>query len=789
MKNEQKKKIITALLIAGIFLYLEMCLIVVHYRIQAEINPGSGMLTLLGLALMETYSPARYQIIPFPKGTFSSIFMLTICIFAAAAIFLAVKEERKHANRDTVHGDSKFLTGKELDMYTRNMCYPFGKPGHDDDRNLILSQEMYLGMDNKKTRRNMNVLVIGGSGSGKTFTFVGPNILQMGSSYVITDPSGGVYKEYAPLLEYYGYRIKCVNLDHMDQGCRYNPFVYIHSDQDVASLVTTLIANTTPSDASKGDPFWEKSETALLNALVAFLWHYCDPSMQNFTNVIRLMLSATIDENDASTETQLDIMFNEQRARDPNGYAISQYDIFKLGAGKTLKSILISCAVRLNAFFLDSVIDLTSMDTLNLGDIGDSYSAFFIIIPTKDKTFNFLASMMYSQLFQILYRYSETTAEYGQLLMNSKGRVVKTFRAKDPEDSKEVAKQAEAFLKRTKKGHIVYNEDFGWYEIRTDKNELVEFRGSEALAKEELESLKKGCIMPNNKQSNKGQRVPVHVRMLLDEFANIGKIPEFPETVATIRKYDLSVNIILQSITQLQEMYNKQWESLSGNCDNLIYLGGGLDTTTTEWIAKACGKSTAIVENRTLPSQGAGSSSYSSTQVDLINAAQLRTMDEGDCVIIAKSLPPYKGPKFTTLDHERFKFAQTLDPYCHDPQKIDYIMTQFNPENIVQEIDDGSDIERESSEDKLTRDKINDYQDQKGQEYRDNIDIDGNPIVGDPRFLNDDPDVVDETEERLALDEDDDIDEFADAIVETSEGWYVRLREGKTVYASSVADG
>lgn len=795
--DKYKKTFILFLVGGGIFFYLHAVLLIVHLCIVKEDMPNISFAEAMARAMQRMAEGPFTEIFPPAKGTFQMIFFFTTFIFIFVGLIYSYSASRNHAKLDVLYGDAHFLSGKELEQYTQDKTFPFNKPGHDDVRNIIMSKEFFLGMDNEVSQRNMNVLLIGGSGAGKTFTYVGPNLMQMHSSYVITDPSGAVFKKYGAMLEYYGYKVKCFNLDKMDKGCHYNPFAYIHSDKEIASLVNTLIQNTTPPDASKGDPFWEKSETALLNAIIAYLYHYAEPNQQTFTNVIKTILTANIDEADNSVENPLDQLFNEVRERDPASYAVSQYDTFRMGAGKTLKSILISCAVRLNAFFLDAVVSLTSRDDIDLTSVGDEYTALFIIIPTNDPTFNFLAAMMYSQLFQILYEYSENTAEFSVMLTDSDGRVIKTFRAKTLQDKELAKKRAASLLEKLKAGaQIRENHEMGWFEIYTEDGEFVGYRGSQKEAEKALKKIQAGKIMENSSQSNNGQRLPIHVRMILDEFANTGKIPKFPETVATIRKYEISANIILQSISQLQEMYDKEWESLSGNCDNLVYLGGGLDETTQEWISKACGKTTKKQKSDSFNSggNGGGSQSYSYVQADLITPDQVRTLPEKECIVVAKSLPPYKGPKFITPDHKMYSFVKTLPPYNFNPEKLRYLDEKKSEGARIMSFEAQHEMEKKkgvAQEQNVV--EINQAREQRGQEYANNMDINGVNVMSGVKDLHTgDDESIDEsptdTEKMLGM-TGRTPEEAAEDVFETTDYWYNAIYAQEYEFGSEAAAG
>lgn len=716
--------------------YAFFALWIIHTKLVGIDNPQYSGIEAINEGFFDIFLNP-FAIFPLPRGWFSTLAILTV-IFAILTILLMIDLKlREHYDPNTVQGDAQWM--KDLDEYNEKYTEPFGSSDKSGKNNMILSQEIFMSMNNKKTNRNMNVFVIGGSGSGKSFNFVGPNIMQANCSYAVTDPSGGLYKEYGPFLEYYGYKIKCFNLSHMEKSSHYNPFNYIHNDKDISILVTTLISNTNPPDKQGGDPFWEKSETALLNALIAYLHHYTEPEMQNFSNVMRLMMAAEVDENDSSAKSPLDFIFEEVLRQDPESYAAKQYGLFKMGAGKTLKSILISCGVRLGAFQLSDVAYLTDTDTIDLDSLGDEKTGLFIILPTGEKTFNFLASMMYSQLFQRVYDYCENTAEYSQLIVDAEDQVVKTYRANSSEESEEKAIEAREYFKRACNGKIIYNSDFKWWEVRTEEGELVFYRGTEELAIKALNLLRQGRVKANSEQSNHGQRLPIHLRLLLDEFANIGKIPEFEQKVATIRKYEISVSIILQSLTQMKNLYEKNWGEISGNCDTTIYLGGGADSETTKWISELLGKETRVVMNESFGKSG--SVSMNRQGVELFTPAQLRTMDETECIVLIKSTYAYKGPKYRAIDHPERGLLESLEPYRFDNKKLEYLRQFENGINEDYVMDEDPEdvhgqVEEVTEETQVVQNEREEEKRQLAVEQRNNQDIDGNNIIDKPNPLN-----------------------------------------------------
>ena len=440
------------------------------------------------------------------------------------------------------------------------------------DQNMVLTQNIYLSMDSRKTRRNNNILVVGGSGSGKSRFMVKPNILQANANYIVTDPAGELLESTGKFLEEQGYEIKVFNLVEMAKSDRYNPFHYIRDDVGVLMMINCLIKNTNPVGQTGGDPFWEKSETALLQALVFYLVKFRPPHQRNFTSVMKLLRAAEVDENDSTKKSKLDRIFDEVQLQDPNSIALKQYLTFKMGAGKTLKSILISCSVRLTVFNMKQIENLTKEDTIDLGGMGNGKKALFVIIPAADSTYNFLVSMMYSQLFETLYFVAETTC--------------------------------------------------------------------------------------------KGKRLPRPVRFLLDEFANIGQIPEFTKKLATMRKYEISCTIILQNLAQIKSQYKDDWESIVGNCDSFLFLGGQ-EVSTLEYISKELGKRTIQVYSKgnSHGKSGSWSTNRSNQARDLMSPDEISRMPEDECILIIRGLYPFYDKKFEYTKHRNYKLTGDSDKH------------------------------------------------------------------------------------------------------------------------------
>lgn len=462
---------------------------------------------------------------------------------------------------------------ENLREYNKTYTAPKGKPKPNrsgkNNNNIIFTKDVYMSMNTRDTMRNLNALVIGGSGSGKSRFVVKPNLLQANCSFVVTDPKGELLASTGEFLKQSGYKIKVFNLSQMEHSCSYNPFHYIRDENGVLTMITALIQNTTPKDSHKGDPFWEKAETALLQAICFYLYYECREEDRNFTNVMKLLRCLEVREGQEDYDSTLDIMFKMLKEKDPEHIAVRQYAVFKQAAGKTAQSIMVSCSVRLTVFNMKSVTHLTAVDNIDLAAIGTEKTALFCITPVVDTTFNFLVALLYTQLFETLYNYAETKTE--------------------------------------------------------------------------------------------GIRLPVHVRFLLDEFPNIGTIPDFPQKLATMRSYEISCTIIIQALSQLKAMYKDDWEVLVGNCDSMLFLGGS-DATTLEYVSKKLGKETIRTRNSSRNyggSRGGGgnSLSYNTTARELMMPDEISRMPTSDCILFIRGLLPFYQKKYDYPKHPNYKLT------------------------------------------------------------------------------------------------------------------------------------
>ena len=738
MTERQKKG---RIILAAIFALLYIS--IMYYILQATLDMDEHPAHTVTEAFME-YGLKRmretpFAILPIPAGFIQYGGIATLA-FGFAILYSHVNRSlRAHYKNETVLGGRRWLM--DFDTYNKKFTEPMGKKTNDGVNNIILSSDLFLSLNAPRIigqARNLNVLAIGGSGAGKSFHIAGPNIMQANTSMMITDPSGDLMKQYGPFLESIGYKVRCLNLTHMNRGNHFNPLQYLETDQDIQELVDTFITNTTGEGEQSGEKFWVDSEKNLLIACIAFLVHYCPKEEWTFSEVCRMIRKAKIDENNSSAISSFDIMFAEKAIDDPEGYPQTAYGNFKAGSGKTLASIVISALSRLHPFDLDTVKGLTDSDDILLDSIGDERTAIFVIIPTGGGPNNFLASMFYSLFFQRAYRYAEDTAQFSQIVKDGDDLVIRTYRASHKGEVKVAKEKAEAFIKGLQDATVKHNPDMNWYEIVLPNGDIAGYRSTQAMAEEWLLKAKSAYIETNKKRLNKGSSMPIHVQLILDEFANIGKIPAFEKMVATMRKYELSVMVILQSLTQLQNMYEKNWGELSGNCDNTIYLGGGADTETCEWVSKLIGKETRVVEGSTI-NNNSSSISLNRQGVEMYSADDLRTMPEDECIVIPKSLNAYKGKKFNSTKHKNWDLVQSFDPYIYDDRKTDYLgkISKAWQSSEGEKVDHGE-PRPESAEEKEQRENQNRAAEKEAANWKNNQDPEnGKPLIDEPKDAED----------------------------------------------------
>ena len=491
---------------------------------------------------------------------------LLIGIAGGVALRLVVYFKAKNAKKfrqGVEYGSARWGNAKDIEPYVDPVF----------ENNVILTETERLMMSGRpkqpKYARNKNILVIGGSGSGKTRFFVKPNLMQMHSSYVVTDPKGTVLVECGKMLLKNGYKVKVLNTINFKKSMHYNPFAYIRSEKDILKLVNTIILNTKGEGQQSGEDFWVKAEKLYYTALIGYIWYECVEEEQNFTTLLDMINASEAREDDEEFKNPVDLMFDELEEREPDHFAVKQYKKYKLAAGKTAKSILISCGARLAPFDIKELRDLTSYDELELDMLGDEKTALFVIISDTDDTFNFIVSIMYTQLFNLL-----------------------CDRADD-----------------------VYNG-----------------------------------------------RLPIHVRCLLDEFANIGQIPKFEKLIATIRSREISASIILQSKSQLKAIYKDNADTIEGNCDTTLFLGGKEKTTLKE-LAEVLGKETIDLYN-TSDTRGTSQSyglNYQKTGKELMSQDEIAVMDGGKCIMQLRGVRPFFSNKFDITKHKQYHLLSDYD--------------------------------------------------------------------------------------------------------------------------------
>lgn len=602
------------------------------------------------------------NVFPISIGSIMELIFITILVVLLGILIYTSTKRPKHDNPETVNGEAHLMTAEELHQYNLKFSSPLRKEENDGFNNMIISKDIRLAIDNKGTRRNCNILVIGGSGAGKSRFFAAPNILQYNCNFVITDPSGELLHDYGKALEDNGYEVKVFNITDVYRSNRYNPFHYIKEEKDIFILVNTLIKNTTPSEGKAADPFWENSEKLLITALVAYLWHKMPPEEQTFDHVIRLLMAESVSEDETAATmvvSALEEMFNELKREEPTNLAVTQYTLFKKAAGKTIQGIIISVAVRLQAFVLDDIKYLTAKDDFQFERFADTKQAIFIVIPTSDTTFNFIVSLLYSQLFSSLYTYAETTAEYGWKICTDKYSIIKTLQAADAKSSKLAKKKCKKLVdKIVKEGvDVEYDEQKNIYKVyskaKNKKNRvLLGWRGKEQI-NPFLESLKNLTVEPCD------TKCPNHVRLILDEFANIGQIPDFDQKLATMRKYEISCSIILQALSQLKDIYKDKSNTIVANCDTKLFLGSD-DTETIEWMLKMLGKRTTTVVNESYQNNINGSTSYNRSSIELLTIDQISMMQDDECLVRIRGVRPYYGKKYELTKHPNYQYAQKV---------------------------------------------------------------------------------------------------------------------------------
>ncbi len=526
------------------------------------------------LHLMEGFAAAFQSALP-------SFHPIDLCVGVAAALLIRL---------------IVYVKGKNAKKFRKNLEYGSARWGKPEDiapyvdpkfeNNVILTQTERLMMSNRpkdpKTARNKNVLVVGGSGSGKTRFFIKPNLMQLHSSYVVTDPKGSIAVECGKLMLRNGYKVKIFNSINFKKSHHYNPFAYIHSEKDILKLVTTLIANT-KGDGKSGDDFWQKAETLLYTALIGYIHYEAPEEEQNFATLIEFINAMEVREDDETFENNVDLAFKELASREPNHFAVRQYKKYKLAAGKTAKSILVTASVRLAAFIFPQYAAMMQTDEMDFASLGERKRAIFCIIPVNDGSMNYLVSMLLTQCFQQLY-------------------------------------------------------------LRSDER----YNG----------------------------RLPVPVRVIQDEWANVAQPDSYPKVLATCRSYNIGINIIVQNIHSIKALYKDEWESVIGNCDTLLFLGGGNEPTSLEFISKLLGKETVHTRTRGQTKGRSGSSSvnFQQTGRDLMTPDEIRMLPSDDALLLIRGEKPVRDKKYDIRRHPNVQRTTDggAEPYIHNPPVPDY---------------------------------------------------------------------------------------------------------------------
>ena len=548
-------------------------------------------------------------------------------------------------------GTAKWNTN--LKRYNKKYTSPFGKVENTGYDNIILTNEVFMSLNGRKTRRNTHTLVTGGSGTGKSRNLIKPNILQFNASFAITDPQGELLESTGKALEAAGYEIKVFNISEMHKSMTYNPYAYIRDENGVRTMVKCIIDNTQDQEAGAGEQIWKDGTTALLQAISFYMIEELKEKDRTFFTVMKLLRLAKIDENDVGQMSAFDKLFEKLREKNPESMAVMSYDTFRVASGKTLKSFLANTMTRLDVFNMTSVRNLTSTDTIHLEELGTKKCALFLIIPAADKTYNFLAATLYSQLFETLYHQGENVMPHSYY-----------FKKKLPNGAEDVflvptmyvqdKKTAEDRYNRALNGEIKYNEKTNRYEIIDSAGDMVESYTKEEHAKNFLEGLKEAKI-------TKGKRMmPYDVRFLLDEWANVGKIPAFVEMLTTMRKYRLSCTIIVQTLSQIKTMYEKEYETIISNCDEFLFLGSQ-GKESLEYIRDMLSEGEVTQKSDTISEKNSSEGRQINSQA-LMTFDRLRELPDDDCVLLIRGERPFYQKKYIYENHKNYKMTGDFDP-------------------------------------------------------------------------------------------------------------------------------
>ena len=515
------------------------------------IQPGRNLFELMEVLTEKLNHPFQFH---YTEYTIKSMLVCTLLYAAGIGIFYS---SQKNYRRGEEHGSARWGDARQI-------CKKYSKKPYS--QNILLTQNFRISLDTHKHRRCLNILVVGGSGAGKSRDFALPNIMQCCCSMVITDPKAELLRKTGGLLEKKGYEVRVFDLINPDTSFCYNPFEYVHDDKDVLRLISNLIQKTTPKGSQSSDPFWEKSETALLQALMLYLLHEAPPEEQNFAMIMEMLGSAQVKEEDEDYESPLDILFDRLEMRDPDSIAVKQYHIYKQAAGKTAKSILISVGVRLAAFNLPQIAKLTNTDELDLSSMGERKVALFCCIPDADTSLNYLVGMIYSQLFQTLYYMADRVH---------------------------------------------------------------------------------------------GGALPVPVNCIMDEFPNVSLPNEFEKILATCRSRSIYCSIIIQNMSQLKALFKDSWESLVGNCDEFLYLGGN-EKETHKYVSELLGKETIDTNTygQTKGKSGSYSTNFQQSGRELLQPDEVRMLDNQNALLFIRGERPILDAKYDLMKHPNIRYTE-----------------------------------------------------------------------------------------------------------------------------------
>ena len=519
--------------------------------IADAIQPGRNLFELMEVLTEKLNHPFQLH---YTEYTIKSVLVCTLLYAAGIGIFYS---SQKNYRRGEEHGSARWGNARQI-------CKKYSQKPYS--QNILLTQNFRISLDTHKHRRCLNILVVGGSGAGKSRGFALPNIMQCCCSMVITDPKAELLRKTGGLLEKKGYEVRVFDLINPDTSFCYNPFEYVHDDKDLLRLISNLIQNTTPKGSQSSDPFWEKSETALLQALMLYLLHEAPPEEQNFSMIMEMLGSAQVKEEDEDYESPLDILFDRLEMRDPDSIAVKQYHIYKQAAGKTAKSILISVGVRLAAFNLPQIAKLTNTDELDLSSMGERKVALFCCIPDADTSLNYLVGMIYSQLFQTLYYMADRVH---------------------------------------------------------------------------------------------GGALPVPVNCIMDEFPNVSLPNEFEKILATCRSRSIYCSIIIQNMSQLKALFKDSWESLVGNCDEFLYLGGN-EKETHKYVSELLGKETIDTNTygQTKGKSGSYSTNFQQSGRELLQPDEVRMLDNQNALLFIRGERPILDAKYDLMKHPNIRYTE-----------------------------------------------------------------------------------------------------------------------------------